>query len=255
MERTMNSPVKNDHTTSPAGIASSSDRSGAIPGLSGGLAARSATKTRKKSAAKTKKTMKPIKVKTTIKISRKKSAAITKKTKKPIKAKTIIKKTRTTKKTRKKSGSKRITPVVKKIGKVKSKNMMTTTKNAKSTRKSITAQKTTRKTATKAKAAKSKITRKTTVKKLKEARDPEFKRRRARLYSVRSRLSSYQLGDDVIFKKVRDWNNHSKTIEMRGTVIALGCDPNISVNYIEVQFEIENHPGTVTMQVRRFTVK
>lgn len=224
----MNSPVKNDGT---ARIASSSDRSGAIPGLSGGLAARSATKTRNK------------------------SAAVTKKIKKPKKAKTITKKTRTTKKIRKKSGSKRVAPVVKKTGKAKSTKKKTTTKKAKSSRKSITAQKTTRKTAIKTKTAKSKKTKKTTKEKLKAARGQDGKRRRARLYTVRSRLSSYQLGDEVIFKKVRDWNDHSKTVEMRGTVIALGCDPSISVNYIEVQFETENHRGKVTMQVRRFTVK
>lgn len=238
----MNSPEKNDGTTtSPARISSSSDRSSSIPGLSGGLTARSATKTRKKSATKTKKTKKPIKAKTIIKKTR-----TIKKTKKPKKAKTIIKKTR------KKSGSKRVAPVVRKVSKVKSKKMKTTTKKAKSTRKSITAQETIRKSAVKTKTVKPK---KTTKKKLKEAPDHEGKRRRARLYSVRSRLSSYQLGDDVIFKKVRDWNDHSKTVEMRGTVIALGSDPNISVNYIEVQFEIKNHPGRVTMQVRRFTVK
>ena len=247
MERTMNSPVKNDGT---ARIASSGDRSGAIPGLSGGLAARSATKTRKKSAAVTKKRKVPKKAKTITKKTR-----TTKKTKVPKKAKTPVKKIRTTKKTRKKSGSKRVTPVVKKTGKTKSKKKKTTTKKAKSTRKSITAQKTTRKTAIKTKAAKSKKTKKNTKKKLKAAKGQEGKRRRARLYTVRSRLSSYQLGDDVIFKKVRDWNDNSKTVEMRGTVIALGSDPNISVNYIEVQFETENHPGKVTMQVRRFTVK
>ena len=72
---------------------------------------------------------------------------------------------------------------------------------------------------------------------------------------MRSRLSSFKLGDEVIFKRVRDWNDSSKLVEMRGTVIALGCDPEIDVNYIEVQIEIENYPGKITRQVRRFTVK
>jgi len=84
---------------------------------------------------------------------------------------------------------------------------------------------------------------------------PDPKRRRARNYSVRSRLSSFQLGDEVIFERVRDWNDNSRLVEMRGIIIAIGSDPEIDVNYIEVQFEQETFPGKVSRETRRFTVK
>jgi hypothetical protein len=96
---------------------------------------------------------------------------------------------------------------------------------------------------------------KTAKKKIPEVLIPDSKRRRARNYSIRSRLSSFQLGDEVIFERVRDWNDSSRLVEMRGTIIAIGSDPEIDVNYIEVQFELEPFPGKVSRQIRRFTVK
>lgn len=117
-----------------------------------------------------------------------------------------------------------------------------------------TIKKTTRKLPAKKTSTRQKTVKPVTKKKAK-ASITESKRRRARNYTVRSRLSSFKLGDDVIFKRVRDWNDSSKLVEMRGTVIALGSDPEIDVNYIEIQFEIENYPGKITRQVRRFTVK
>jgi len=80
-------------------------------------------------------------------------------------------------------------------------------------------------------------------------------RRKPRIYSPRSTLNSFMIGDDVIFRQVRDWNDASKLVEMRGTVIGIGMDPDNRVNYIEVQFEVQSLSGELNKQVRRFAVK
>ena len=80
-------------------------------------------------------------------------------------------------------------------------------------------------------------------------------RRKPRIYSSRSSLNSFKIGDEVIFRAVRDWNDASKLVQMRGLLIAMGTDPENDVNYIEVQFEIEVPTGRIDKQVRRFTVK
>ncbi len=113
---------------------------------------------------------------------------------------------------------------------------------------------TVKKSATKAATKKKKTTR--TGKKTKSQKKPtSAKRRKPRIYSNRSTLSSFVIGDEVIFKSVRNWYDARNLIEMRGTVISIGCDPENNVNYIEVQFEVKSIPGKITKQIRRFAVK
>jgi hypothetical protein len=83
----------------------------------------------------------------------------------------------------------------------------------------------------------------------------ERKRRKARTYSSRSKLSSFVLGDLVVFRRVRDWNDASRFLELRGTVITKGRDPETGVNYIEVTFEVPSTTGNTFKEIRRFFVK
>jgi len=157
-----------------------------------------------------------------------------------------------------KSSAKRATP--KKTATKKTAAKKATTKKKKTTVKSSgTKPKTARKKAnTKKKATtkKNPAAKKTTSRKKSgtTAKTPP-KKRRARKYSINSRLSTYIIGDDVIFEQVRDWNDSTNMLELRGTVIGLGHDPDNEVNFIEVLFEIETLPGRINKQVRRFTVK
>jgi hypothetical protein len=75
------------------------------------------------------------------------------------------------------------------------------------------------------------------------------------VYSSRSRLSSFVVGDQVIFHRIRDWNDRDSLIEMRGVVVGKGRDPEIGVNFIEVRFEVESFSGVKSTEIRRFTVK
>jgi len=83
----------------------------------------------------------------------------------------------------------------------------------------------------------------------------EKKRRKPRMYSDRSKLASFVLGDVVVFRRVRDWNDRSRFFQLTGRVIAKGHDPDIGVNYIEVAFEVETPPGEIKIERRRFFVK
>ena len=86
-------------------------------------------------------------------------------------------------------------------------------------------------------------------------KDDKAKRRKPRVYSTRSKLDGFFIGDEVIFKAVRDWSNAADLKEMRGVVVAMGNDPVNNVSYIEVQFDVEVIPGKTTKQTRRFMVK
>ncbi len=116
--------------------------------------------------------------------------------------------------------------------------------------KSATAKKATKRAARKPSAAKRKRAKKPVA-----AKKKPTKRRRARPYSILSRYSTFQRGDTVIFERVRDWNLQTEFIEMRGTVISKGRNPDSGLNYIEVEFEVETPGGGTIKQVRRFTVK
>lgn len=95
-----------------------------------------------------------------------------------------------------------------------------------------------------------------TSKSLKQSiKDDKAKRRKPRVYSTRSKLDGFFIGDEVIFKAVRDWSNAASLKEMRGVVVAMGNDPVNNVSYIEVQFDVEIIPGKTTKQTRRFMVK
>ena len=94
-----------------------------------------------------------------------------------------------------------------------------------------------------------------TSKSLKPVKDDKAKRRKPRVYSTRSKLDGFFIGDEVIFKAVRDWSNAASLKEMRGVVVAMGNDPVNNVSYIEVQFDVEIIPGKTTKQTRRFMVK
>jgi hypothetical protein len=84
----------------------------------------------------------------------------------------------------------------------------------------------------------------------------ERKRRKARTYSNRSKLSSFVLGDLVVFRRVRDWSDASgRFLELRGTVVKKGRDPETGVNYIEVTFEVPSPTGSSLKEIRRFFVK
>jgi hypothetical protein len=75
------------------------------------------------------------------------------------------------------------------------------------------------------------------------------------MYSDRSKLASFVLGDVVVFRRVRDWNDQSRFFQLTGRVIAKGHDPDIGVNYIEVAFEVETSLGETRIERRRFFVK
>lgn len=108
---------------------------------------------------------------------------------------------------------------------------------------------TVRKTKTRS-AAKTKIT-KTAPKKITKT----SKKRKPRIYSNRSRLSSFHIGDEVVFRKFRDWNNDSRIVEMKGVIVTKGKDRVSELNFIEVEFELVSLTGSINRQVRRFFVK
>lgn len=90
----------------------------------------------------------------------------------------------------------------------------------------------------------------------KEAAIAEKSRRRPRTYSSRSKLSSFLVGDMVVFRRARDWStSHSDFIELKGTVVGKGHDAQNGVNYIEVSFECESPSGVPATEIRRFFVK
>jgi hypothetical protein len=89
-----------------------------------------------------------------------------------------------------------------------------------------------------------------------ERRVPEGKRRKPRMYSSRSKLSSFLLGDMVVFRRIRDWSNEDQFLKMIGKVIAKGHDPDIGVNYIEVAFDdFQGQSEEQKNKTRRFYVK
>lgn len=90
--------------------------------------------------------------------------------------------------------------------------------------------------------------------KMKKEEQPASKRRKARIYSGRSQLKDFLIGDTVIFRKFRDWNDITKLIEMRGKVIRKGRDSESELGFIEVEFEVQT-PAGMTIQHRRFFVK
>ncbi|HEX9745844.1 MAG TPA: hypothetical protein VGB30_10505 [bacterium] len=80
-------------------------------------------------------------------------------------------------------------------------------------------------------------------------------RRKPRVYSSRSSLESFFIGDQVIFRAVRDWNDQHKLVRMRGIVVTKGMDSTSGMNFIEVEFEVESMTGEMVKQTRRFFVK
>jgi hypothetical protein len=121
-----------------------------------------------------------------------------------------------------------------------------------------TTKRTARRTATQAKKRDSSLSRKavsTITRSKKEARLAEKVKRRARTYSNRSKLSSFLLGDMVVFRRVRDWNNHTGFIELKGTVVGKGHDPELGLNFIEVLFDVDSPSGSPVKEKRRFFVK
>ncbi|MFH1676074.1 MAG: hypothetical protein ABIC40_03530 [bacterium] len=88
-----------------------------------------------------------------------------------------------------------------------------------------------------------------------KAKEKERNRRRPRIYSSRSSLSDFLIGDQIIFKQVRDWNRGELIHEMRGMVTGMGMDSEQGINYIEVEFEVISFTGIKSLQRRRFAVK
>ena len=131
---------------------------------------------------------------------------------------------------------------------------------SKSSSKAVTQKATTRKrsaTITKKpqKASSKVVAEKRRVTKKKAAPDKSEKRRKTKVYSSRSTLDSFALGDLVTFKHLRDWNDASRFVEMTGIVVAKGFDPNSGINYIEVSFETTSIAGKPVREIRRFHVK
>ena len=89
----------------------------------------------------------------------------------------------------------------------------------------------------------------------KRLKEKERIRRRPRIYSGRSSLMDFLIGDQVIFKQVRDWNKGELLHEMRGIVTGMGMDSEQGINYIEVEFEVISFTGIKSLQRRRFAVK
>jgi hypothetical protein len=85
---------------------------------------------------------------------------------------------------------------------------------------------------------------------------PSGAKRRVRYYSSKTaRLTDFCMGDEVIFRRVRDWNDETQFLELRGKVVGGGHDPAIGVNYIEVTFEFQRTNDVPIIDTRRFFVK